>query len=237
MLNVSRRAVQSARDVIEEGAPELISAVEHGAASVSAAAEIAELPKDEQAEIVARGENEIIKTANRIRREEKERRKSERELAKRSVPADLPKHTDRCRVFCSAIEDVEINDESIDCILTDPPYRFESLGCFSTLAKKAARWLKPGGTLAVMSGQAWLPFVMENLSHDDIEYRWTLAYLTPGGQAVQVFARNVITFWKPILLYTKRGASCPEWIGDVARSEANHNDKRFRASPSYSPKA
>lgn len=55
MLNVSRRTVQTAKSVLEQGTPELISAVESGKVSVSAAADVAQLPKEKQAEIVARG--------------------------------------------------------------------------------------------------------------------------------------------------------------------------------------
>jgi site-specific DNA-methyltransferase (adenine-specific) len=54
-----------------------------------------------------------------------------------------------------------------------------------------------------------------------LKYRWTLAYMTPGGQAVQQWQAKVNTFWKPILLF----GEADEWFGDVATSKAN--DKRF----------
>lgn len=49
MLNVSERTVRSARTVIDEGAPELVAAVETG----RVAADVAALPKAQQTEIVA----------------------------------------------------------------------------------------------------------------------------------------------------------------------------------------
>jgi hypothetical protein len=52
MLNVSRRTVQAAAKVRDEAVPELVEAVQAGAVSVSAAADVAALPKDEQAEIL-----------------------------------------------------------------------------------------------------------------------------------------------------------------------------------------
>ncbi len=54
MLNVSRRTVQHARAVQDEGAPELIEQVVRGNVAVSAASEVATLPKEEQAEIASR---------------------------------------------------------------------------------------------------------------------------------------------------------------------------------------
>jgi hypothetical protein len=67
LLNVSERTIRHARDVLEHGAPGLRQAVERGEVSVSAAADIASLPADEQGEIVARGEREILRKAQEIR--------------------------------------------------------------------------------------------------------------------------------------------------------------------------
>ncbi len=67
MLKVSPRSVSTARAVRDKGTPELQQKVEHGKVSVSAAADVATLPQPEQAEIVARGEREILEAARRIR--------------------------------------------------------------------------------------------------------------------------------------------------------------------------
>jgi hypothetical protein len=69
LLNVSERSVRTARKVQEHGAPELVAAVDSGMASVSAAAEIAQVPHDQQREIVAKGEKEILAAAKAIRAE------------------------------------------------------------------------------------------------------------------------------------------------------------------------
>jgi hypothetical protein len=53
LLNVGKRS---------DGAPELIAAVERGDVSVSAAADVARLPKPEQREIVARGTRRLLRT-------------------------------------------------------------------------------------------------------------------------------------------------------------------------------
>jgi hypothetical protein len=56
MLNISRRTVQYAREVLNEGIPELVAKVDRGEVSVTAAADLAGLPQTEQREIVARVE-------------------------------------------------------------------------------------------------------------------------------------------------------------------------------------
>ena len=114
-------------------------------------------------------------------------------------------------------------DEFIDVIITDPPYPKEYLKLYSQLAFVASYVLKPGGSMFVMVGQSYLPELMAKLG-EHLTYQWTLAYLTPGGQAVQLWDRNVNTFWKPILWYVK-GEYTGKWIGDVAKSDTNDNDK------------
>ena len=78
LLNVSERTVTAAAKVKDEGALELVRAVESGAASVSAAAQVATLPVEEQREIVAQGEAEILKAAKEIRAKKTEARRVER---------------------------------------------------------------------------------------------------------------------------------------------------------------
>lgn len=78
LLNVSTRTVATAKAVQDEGSEELIAAVESGTVSVSAAADVATLPKEEQREIVARGEKEILQAAKTIRAEKAVVRRGER---------------------------------------------------------------------------------------------------------------------------------------------------------------
>ena len=78
LLNVSERSVKTARKVRDEGDDSLIDAVEADTVSVSAAATVATLPREEQAEIVARGETEILAAAKAIRAKRAEERRTER---------------------------------------------------------------------------------------------------------------------------------------------------------------
>lgn len=66
-LNVSERQVTAGRKVAQQGTEDLQRAVESGAVSLSTAEAVASLPADEQAEIVARGEKEILQAAKGIR--------------------------------------------------------------------------------------------------------------------------------------------------------------------------
>jgi hypothetical protein len=70
-LNVSPRSVKTAKSVQRDGAPELIEAVETGEVAVSAAAELAKLPADEQAEILRTADPKALAKLAKERRHER----------------------------------------------------------------------------------------------------------------------------------------------------------------------
>jgi N6-adenosine-specific RNA methylase IME4 len=112
LLNVGERTVARAREVREHGVAELVAAVERGEVSVSAAADVATQPINEQREIVARGEREILQVAKRIRFELGEARRAKRIanlIALSNHNAPLPQ------------------DRKYPIIYADPPWRYEHL--------------------------------------------------------------------------------------------------------------
>lgn len=162
------------------------------------------------------------KTVNEATQELKyKKRKEEVEKLARNVPEiDKAYH-----LYTSDFRQIQIEPESIDCIITDPPYAKEFLSLYKDLAEFAYKALKPGKSLVVMIGQSYLPDIL-NLMCPIINYNWICAYLTPGGQSAQLWQRKVNTFWKPLLWFTK-GEYQGEWIGDVMKSKENNNDKKF----------
>jgi len=107
LLNVSERSVRAAVKVRADGADELIRAAESGRVSVSTAATIAEAPKAEQVEIVARGEAEILEAAKRIRSEKAVTRRAEMaEVRAMAPPLPLGK---------------------FECIVIDPPWEMQKI--------------------------------------------------------------------------------------------------------------
>lgn len=160
-----------------------------------------------------------VNAAKQLAREKKAERKHY------SLPDEMP--DGMCRLYMADIRDglPMVADESVDFIITDPPYPKEYLPLYEDLSKAARRVLKPGGSLIVMAGQSYLPEVVQLLgSHMD--YHWCLAYLTPGGQSPQLWHKRTNTFWKPVLWYVKGGYD-GDYIGDVLKSPPNDNDKQF----------
>jgi type IV secretory pathway VirB10-like protein len=76
MVNVGRGTIKRADVVIERGLPELAAAVDAGEVAVSAAAEVAKLPREEQAAVVAAGPKAVKAKAKEARDETKAAKKA-----------------------------------------------------------------------------------------------------------------------------------------------------------------
>ena len=101
-LNVSRRSVQRARVVLNKGTEDLKQAVEEGRVPVTVAFKIAELPAEQQEQIIeAPRPDQAIK---KVMREQKEK-----ELAHKSIEQSL-----------------EWEEEVYGVIYADPPWRFDT---------------------------------------------------------------------------------------------------------------
>ena len=75
MVNVSPRTVEAAAKVIKLGAPELVKAVDAGAVAVTTAAEVAELPREEQVAVSTEGQKQIIARANEVKAEKRKKKR------------------------------------------------------------------------------------------------------------------------------------------------------------------
>jgi hypothetical protein len=118
--------------------------------------------------------------------------------------------------------------DSVDLILTDPPYAGEYLPLWKELSRFAARMLKPGRLLATYSGNYHLDKVIEFLCQD-LQYVWTAAAIN-GKPPDTVFPRRIMTYWKPVLLFSKgeyRPIQRREWFKD--RIEGDGRVKSYHA--------
>lgn len=118
--------------------------------------------------------------------------------------------------FRTALDDIE--PESVDLFLTDPPYLAHYVPLWADMARLAERVLKPGGLLVAYSGQYHLPAVMGGLAAH-LEYVWLGSLVMPGLN-VQVRPRQVFTASKPVLIYSKGVYRPPFWFRDTFVSAA-----------------
>ena len=112
----------------------------------------------------------------------------------------------------------KIEPNSVDLILTDPPYEKKALPLFKELSFLAGSILKPGGSLLCMSGNIYLPEVIKNLKKcKNIQYHWVLVYFMTGPISM-VISRSISQSYKLILWFTK-GKYKGEFINDVIKAD------------------
>ncbi len=181
---------------------------------------ISDYADDKTKEDLRRGKSSINLQFTRIRKEKQRAAYKDRKAA---VP-EFPDSTERFRLICGDLAEVgsQVDKESVDWIITDPPYAKKYLHLYSILGEFAVGVLKYGGSLIVMVGHFWLPEVINKLNRH-LSWHWCCAYIMPGATA-QIFPRKVRSNWKPLLWFVK-GEYKSDWIPDIFKSEAP--DKRF----------
>lgn len=163
-LNVSRSAVQRAHKVNEEGVPKLIEAVQDGKVSVSAAADVATLTEEEQVEVVARGEKEILQKAKEIRADKARSRKEERKAAIQSQADDI------------AAMDIPVIERKYHVISIDPPWPYEG-GKENTYDPEARRVANPYPEMSI--GQ--IADLQMPAADDSVLWLWTTHKFLPDS--------------------------------------------------------
>jgi len=147
-----------------------------------------------------------------IKKEEKkeiqiqERKRLAEEGAKKEINIDF-RLGDFEEVFA------DLPDGSIDCIITDPPYPYEFIEVWSKLSRFAKRVLKPNGYCIAYSGKLHLPEVMQRMS-ENLTYYWTFNLVHTGNSSL-VRGRNIITGWKPILVFQNGFSKNKKIINDM----------------------
>jgi 16S rRNA G966 N2-methylase RsmD len=142
----------------------------------------------------------INKAFTDIKKQEKieERRKQHEIVARTYVESkDIQIHIGDCLELTKSL----VEPNSVDLILTDPPYPYENIDCWSNLSELGNYALKEGGLCIAMSGQLHLPEVMERMSKH-LTYYWTMAVKLIGKTAI-IRSVNLINSWKPFVVYQK----------------------------------
>lgn len=151
MLNVSRRAVQRAKKVQEEGVPELVQKVQEGTLAVATAADLAELSEEEQLKMVEGADfKEIIELVKKVKRIKSDKKRQQR--------------FDKITEISLGNKELK-TDQKYPIILADPPWRYE----FSSTESRAIENNYPTMTLEEIN-----ELQMQDIAtKDSILFLWT----------------------------------------------------------------
>ena len=162
----------------------------------------------------------ITKIYNQIKSDEEEKLQQE-ERAREYV-----EDKEKCRLYHGDFYEIckGFDDNSIDCIITDPPYPEEFLPLWGQLSDVASRVLKPGGFCITYTGKLHLPEVINHLS-THLKYYWQLILLHKGLPA-GVHPVKINTYYKPILVFYKPPRTPQsEYISDIIQGTGREKDK------------
>ncbi|MFA7120232.1 MAG: DNA methyltransferase [Bacilli bacterium] len=108
-----------------------------------------------------------------------------------------------------------LEDESVDLVLSDPPYLEEFIPLYGDLAREAGRVLKQDGFLIFYTGQYHLETVMKMVADvPALSYFWLVSQWNMSGMA-KIMSRRQICGFKPILIYRKGKALPNGWPLDI----------------------
>lgn len=206
MVGWGRDSYFRAKQVVDDGVPELAEAMDAGRLPVAVAAEIARLQPNDQRGLLAGEVDEgkltrrgVGKAARRLQR--RRERDALLDVAWDAPPFPAP----TVRLYTAKFQDIEVvaglGDESVKLILTDIPYDGGFVPQVDDLAALADRVLAEGGVFVTYAGQLQLYDVMDRLARY-LTFRWVgCVSWNEGGN--RVHARQVTSRWKPVLIYSK----------------------------------
>ena len=129
------------------------------------------------------------------------------------------------KIICGDCLEVmkDIPNNSIDVIITDPPYKKEFEHLYEKMAIEAKRILRIGGSLLTLCGHYQLARVLPDMAKH-LKYRWIIKLDHPGAHARMLMGIEVT--WKPMLWLVNEKFSPSRNVVDSVisgkRSKSNH---------------
>lgn len=112
----------------------------------------------------------------------------------------------------------ELPDASIDCIITDPPYKTEFVPLYGQMAEQAARVLKDGGLLIALAGHFALHRIIPEMNQH-LTYYWIGGMPNKAGSVARNFSRQIMCAWKPVLWFSRGKVPDHEFVFDLFQSK------------------
>lgn len=200
-MNVSIPSIKQAEKVLQFCVEDIIKAVESDQIAVSDAASISDRTPEEQKQAL-----QILQTDRKISNLKKAAQHIDREESKKESAAisALYSNTDKCKIYHCSAKDLadKVEANSVDTILTDPPYPSEFLHCWDELGELAMRILKPGGNLIAMSGQSNMFEAGSRLLKAGLRNHWIFCWYQKA-KPVQMDVLGISSVWKPVIWMTK----------------------------------
>lgn len=160
-----------------------------------------DLTETEISEIKQDAEKQIKSQVTKIKKEKLNLYHEKENKLKDTSNVVIDNISNRYNLYNCDLLDAPIEDNSLDAIVTDPPYSHKFIDCWSSLATFARAKLKEGGILVAISGRYYLPEVYKNMTIEELNYYWTCCIQMTVS--ANLYHKRLKSYWKPLLFYVK----------------------------------
>ena len=114
----------------------------------------------------------------------------------------------------------DLGDQSVDAIVTDPPYDADGVPIFEPFAAFALRVLKPSRLAVVYAGHLQLDREMDLLARGGLTYMWHGTNVL-RGRHTRIRARMIYGQHRSVLLYSAGRYRARGWMNDLVFAEGH----------------
>lgn len=130
-------------------------------------------------------------------------------------------------LYCGDAKDIlqQFPSESVDLVLTDPPYPKKYFYTYEYLANYCPRLMRNGSSLLMIVGHYAIPDVVK-IFNKKLKYRWIFCMNQEKGNHPRM-SMGIEVMWKPILWYVKKAFSNRKgFIKDMVKITKNDGIKK-----------
>lgn len=244
-LAVSPTSLERAEHVVTWGDPALIDAVQEDRVSLYAAEAVAELPEEDQRELLRRVEPRLLRQeARRLqdeRKAEQRRRREERAASQAAAAAAAAPTFEGIEIVCGTAADLVRDLEGVRLVHADPPWTYSNHGNGSAeshydtmviddiLDDLEAAWSACADDAVLVLWATW-PILGELFHELGERLSWPWGPPVSGGAWAKTGRLGVGHWWRgqsePVLLFTKGRPAVTATIGNAHISpRADHSEK------------
>jgi len=116
--------------------------------------------------------------------------------------------------------DVDLADESVDAIVTDPPYDEAGVPLWAVLSAFAVRTLKPGRLLVAYAGGVHLPTLIASLT-EHLEWVRMGVVVWPPGHGTDMKHSMIRCGYRPVLICSAGSYQPRSWLRDTIHGDVH----------------
>jgi adenine-specific DNA-methyltransferase len=166
-----------------------------------------------------------IERLRRHRAKKKAQLKAQKEAERRTKRVEIIAPLNILPRAIADVSDAELASNSVDAVITDPPYALNDVPLYGELARFAMRVLKPSGWCLAMVGDLYFGRVTALMTESGLLERGLITITFPGGHHSRIRTTKTFQAAKTILLLQKPPARPPEWGPNLIAAPKNGHDK------------